>query len=73
MGLFSTDELQLAEASLYVIVAPVNDPPSAISPPFTIEIDEDSGRTAIPGVYVTDPDAHETSDHTMEVHRGNSA
>lgn len=67
MDLFSIEKLQLAEASLCVIVAPVNDQPSVISPSFTIEIDEDSGRTVIPGVYVTDPDAHEKPDHTMKV------
>lgn len=67
MELLSSDDTVLAERTLYVIVAPVNDPPSVISPEFTIEVAEDSGRTIIPGVFVTDRDAHEKPDSTMKV------
>lgn len=50
----------LAEAEVYVVVEAVNDAPSVVCPKGTIVLEEDAGPTNIPGVYVTDPDAHET-------------
>lgn len=58
----------LAEAVLYVAVEAVNDAPSVISPSQPIVLEEDSGPATIPGVYVTDPDAHETTPGTIEVY-----
>lgn len=57
----------LAKSILYVVVAAVNDGPSVISPSHLIELDEDAGPTIIPGVYVIDPDVHETPSSLMEV------
>ncbi|CAM9224731.1 unnamed protein product, partial [Ectocarpus fasciculatus] len=57
----------LAEAVLYVVVEAVNDAPSVICPTWTIMVDEDAGPTNIPGVYVTDPDVHETKGSMIEV------
>lgn len=59
----------LAEAEVYVVVEAVNDAPSVICPAGTIMLEEDAGPTNIPGVYVTDPDAHETTGGVMEVSR----
>ena len=57
----------LAEAEVYVIVEAVNDAPSVVCPTATVVLEEDAGPTNIPGVYVTDPDAHETTGGLMEV------
>lgn len=52
---------------VYVVVEAVNDAPSVVSPTRTIVLEEDAGPTNIPGVYVTDPDAHETVGGMIEV------
>ena len=57
----------LAESEVYVVVEAVNDAPSVVCPTGTIVLEEDAGPTNIPGVYVTDPDAHETTGGAMEV------
>lgn len=58
---------ELAKSELYVVVAAVNDGPSVISPTHLIELDEDAGPMIIPGIYVIDPDVHETSSSLMKV------
>lgn len=57
----------LADAEMFVVVEAVNDAPSVVCPTGTIVLEEDAGPTNIPGVYVTDPDAHETTGGVMEV------
>lgn len=57
----------LAEAALYVVVEAVNNAPFIASPLHAVMLDEDGGPTHIPGVYVTDPDAHETPGNLIEV------
>lgn len=52
---------------IYVVVEAVNDAPSVVSPTRAILLEEDAGPTIIPGVYVTDPDAHETVGGMIEV------
>lgn len=58
---------ELAEASLYVVVEAVNNEPSVVTPSYSIVIAEDAEPTNIPGVYITDPDVHETTKSMVKV------
>lgn len=67
IDLLALDGETIAEAAAYIIVEAVNDAPSIASPAWTVVLEEDAGPTNIPGVYMTDPDAHETPQAAVEV------
>ena len=54
-------------AHFFVVVKSVNDPPTVVSPAKSITMQEDASPTKISGLYVTDPDAHETAWGMIEV------
>lgn len=69
MELFSFQNDWLDGAVLLIAVEAVNDAPSVVTPPHLIELEEDARPMTIQGVYVTDPDVHETPDSKIEVSR----
>lgn len=65
--MFSLERTLLAEATLSVSINAVNDPPTVTTPAFEIVVDEDASYAGLPGVFVTDPDAHEEPGGVLEV------
>lgn len=59
----------LAEAIFQIAVEAVNDAPFVVTPSHTIELEEDARPMTIQGIYVTDPDVHETPESKIEVSR----
>lgn len=67
MKLVSSSGEELAEGNFFVVVKAVNDAPTVVAPAEPITLQEDAALTKISGLYITDPDAHETAGGMIEV------